>query len=109
MMEETRSGQPRDNTFSFRRIRYEAPPVDLRARPSTSATTKPPVHEKSRPRRKRIPVLTTDGTRTGEAKPSPPRQQTLSLRPRTRHISKSHNLTFKIPQTRNARQSVTTT
>lgn len=64
MMEETRSVTA-DNTFSFRRIRYEAP-VDLRGKTIHVRYDKAPGSQKPPPP-KRIPVY-YKGTRTGEAK-----------------------------------------
>ncbi|MDV7391129.1 Mu transposase C-terminal domain-containing protein, partial [Arthrospira platensis SPKY1] len=64
MMEETR-GVTADNTFSFRRIRYEAP-ADLRRKTIHIRYDKVPTGEKAPPPR-RIPVY-YKGKRIGEAK-----------------------------------------
>lgn len=64
MMEETR-GVSADNTFSFRRIRYEAP-ADLRRKTIHIRYDKAPAGRKTPPP-KRIPVY-YKGTRAGEAK-----------------------------------------
>ncbi|MCC5807754.1 MAG: Mu transposase C-terminal domain-containing protein [Opitutales bacterium] len=64
MMEETR-GVTADNTFSYKRIRYEAP-ADLRGKTIHIRYDKAPAGQKVRPPR-RIPVYYR-GNRTGEAK-----------------------------------------